>query len=103
MVHPVPMSQFNGRRRVPLSVVNTALLFLLCSQGRPEFSEVVTKLEECLCNIEVRALFPLRSVCGCAAGREHEWGEQRLREAVALEPASCRGCPVPWAADTLWS
>lgn len=23
-------------------------------QGRPEFSEVVTKLEECLCNIEVR-------------------------------------------------
>lgn len=25
-------------------------------QGRPEFSEVVTKLEECLCNIEVRTL-----------------------------------------------
>ncbi|NXA84962.1 TNI3K kinase, partial [Thryothorus ludovicianus] len=24
-----------------------------CSQGRPEFSEVVTKLEECLCNIEL--------------------------------------------------
>ncbi|NXI25375.1 TNI3K kinase, partial [Sterrhoptilus dennistouni] len=25
-----------------------------CPEGRPEFSEVVTKLEECLCNIEVR-------------------------------------------------
>ncbi|NWZ69848.1 TNI3K kinase, partial [Acrocephalus arundinaceus] len=24
-----------------------------CPEGRPEFSEVVTKLEECLCNIEL--------------------------------------------------
>ncbi|XP_009992882.1 PREDICTED: serine/threonine-protein kinase TNNI3K-like [Chaetura pelagica] len=37
---------------VPPSVLNTTLLFLLRSQGRPEFSEVVTKLEECLRNIE---------------------------------------------------
>ncbi|NXP93955.1 TNI3K kinase, partial [Passerina amoena] len=38
---------------LPLSIFNPALGFLLCSQGRPEFSEVVTKLEECLCNIEL--------------------------------------------------
>lgn len=30
---------------------NYSLLFLL--QDRPEFSEVVSNLEECLCNVEV--------------------------------------------------
>lgn len=32
------------------------VFFFYYLQGRPEFSEVVTKLEECLCNIEVRTL-----------------------------------------------
>lgn len=36
------------------SLGETSPFFIL--QGRPEFSEVVTKLEECLCNIEVRNL-----------------------------------------------
>lgn len=53
MVHPFPVCQPNPTRSAPFHI-NPALLFLVCSQGRPEFSEVVTKLEECLCNIEVR-------------------------------------------------
>uniref|UniRef100_A0A8C9EMW2 Serine/threonine-protein kinase TNNI3K n=1 Tax=Pavo cristatus TaxID=9049 RepID=A0A8C9EMW2_PAVCR len=36
-----------------------------CPEGRPEFSEVVTKLEECLCNIEVRASFLLWGLRAC--------------------------------------
>lgn len=43
----------------PSSICNTVCahslsLCFLYLQGRPEFSEVVTKLEECLCNIEVK-------------------------------------------------
>lgn len=49
------ISNFKIQRQLPpfYSFGENKSLFLYL-QGRPEFSEVVTKLEECLCNIEVR-------------------------------------------------
>lgn len=87
VTHPFPCVNLISSDLLP-SIFNPALVFLLCSQGRPEFSEVVTKLEECLCNIEVRTWLPAGEVCVCTSRWECKWGQgqwQQLRTAVALE------------------
>uniref|UniRef100_A0A8D2MTX5 Serine/threonine-protein kinase TNNI3K n=1 Tax=Zonotrichia albicollis TaxID=44394 RepID=A0A8D2MTX5_ZONAL len=51
-----------------------------CPEGRPEFSEVVTKLEECLCNIELMS--PASS-----------------NSSGSLSPSSSSDCLFPWSGD----
>ncbi|NWI18118.1 TNI3K kinase, partial [Crypturellus soui] len=75
-------------------------------QGRPEFSEVVTKLEECLCNIELMSpassnssgsLSPSSSSDCLAArggpGRSHVAAlRSRFELEYAVNARACTGC-----------
>lgn len=59
-------TQFSNPKSFLYFILKEEKQSFLGSQGRPEFSEVVRKLEECLCNVEVsvdlmRSLFKKRA------------------------------------------
>lgn len=59
-------TQFSNPKSFLYFILKEEKQFFLGLQGRPEFSEVVRKLEECLCNVEVsvdlmRSLFKKRA------------------------------------------